>query len=138
MKIPRRNVRMTIGLGYAAMIFYLLFLASFRMNSNDVNLVPFRYLIKQIQYVNFHEVESSYYLYVHLVIVANLFLLTPIPLLFSINMSPIRKMALVIFLPVCIEFVQFLFEIGTADIDDFILNAVGFSMGFWWKERVMV
>ena len=130
-----QHVKVIIGIVYLGSIFYLLFLASFRTSSNDVNLIPFRYIVKQINYVNTHEVHLSYYLYVHVVILANLFLLTPIPMLFPLVIVGLRRVVLIILVPVIIELIQFIFEIGTTDIDDFILNAMGFSIGFYLSDE---
>lgn len=67
-------------------------------------------------------------------IIGNIFILIPFGFLFSLvfkNITWRKSLALAIIIPLIIEILQVLLHTGIFDIDDVILNALGYMIGYW-------
>ena len=131
MKRLNKNVRVALGVIYVIFFTYLLFFAGFRDGtSTEVNLIPFRTTrILIVEHYNY----SSWYMYA--MILGNILLLLPIPIIFSLDWRKARKWLFILGVPVAIEVLQYAFQVGSADIDDVIFNASGCAVGFWLRKR---
>ncbi len=123
---------------YLVAVFSLLFLAgTFRVHYNNeldvfskihfenaVNLIPFESI--KLYFDNFYDMTNAFVVN----IVGNLVIFAPmgifVPLLFDDKIKNAFVMTLFMILLVSIiEFLQFVFFVGSADIDDVILNTIG-------------
>ncbi len=108
-----------------------------RMARSGLNLTPFRTIAG---YSHFN------YWIAFMNIVGNVALFVPMGLYLQIflkNKKILRSVALVCAVSVCVEAVQYLLGLGSADIDDVILNTLGGLLGVliyrllyaWLKDR---
>src|SRR5690606_34591415 len=100
----------------------------------DVNLIPFKSIVQSLEPFSKNP-STEYILYVLIGVLGNFLLLLPIPILFKLDWSGALKWISILLLPVLIELIQFLFAVGSADIDDVLLNSSGFALGFWLRKR---
>lgn len=137
MSFANKKIRFTIGVIYCICFIYLLFFATFRQGTNtDVNLIPFRTAYQDIKLFFTGSPSLHYIAFTLGTILGNFFLLLPIPILFDLHWSGIKKWGLIILLPILIEAIQYYFQVGSADMDDVILNALGFATGFWLRKKL--
>lgn len=122
---------------YWAILVYLLFFAFYRAGTNTkVNLVPFK-SITELTY-NIFIIGNDWKHWV-LNIFGNIVVF--IPVISSIKIFANRKISfpvaflIALILPLLIEFAQFIFQIGSADIDDIILNCIGILCGFFITKK---
>lgn len=112
---------------YAIILFYCFFLVRTGGDSTDpVNLVPFHV---------FEAMKAGEYEYEFIFLFCgNIAIFMPLGFLVSIF---IKKKPVIILMPfavsILIEFSQYIFKNGQADIDDVILNVIGFFIGFFIK-----
>lgn len=127
------NGRKILAILYWAILVYLLFFAFYRAGTNTkINLVPFK-TISELTY-NVFVIGNDWKHWV-----LNIFgnVLVFIPVLPSIKIFSKRKISLLaalliaILLPIAVEFLQYVFQIGAADIDDVLLNAIGIAIGYY-------
>ena len=100
------------------------------MPERTFNLVPFRDKLHYLQTYTSHTSPENIEFYKDLF--GNIVLFIPFPLLvFYISRNKSRRRLLIV--SVCasffIEIMQFIFNIGVADIDDILLNTIGASAG---------
>ena len=125
------NLRSVLGGFYVLLLIYLLLFAGFRDGTNtDVHLIP---LETTSELIIDHSQQAVWYLFFS--ILGNLFIFIPIPFLFRLKWRGWRSLLLIIGVPAIFEFSQFLLQTGSADIDDVILNATGFGLGFWIRKK---
>ena len=117
---------------YLIFVCYLVFFGSFREGTNtEVHYIP---LETTIELVTAHWNQTVWWMY--FTILGNLLLLFPIPFLFRMQWRGWRSVLLIILIPFGIESLQFLFQLGSADIDDVMFNAIGFATGFWVNRLI--
>lgn len=121
---------------YSTTLFYLLFFAFFRTNTNTtVNWVPFKNIIELTRYT----LATGHGILHWLInIPGNILVFVPIavPLkYFNIQIKSWIHLVLLFLLPVFLEFLQYIFQSGSADIDDVILNVTGIFLGLYLFRR---
>jgi glycopeptide antibiotics resistance protein len=126
------------SLVYFLILIYLLFFAFFRENTTtEVNLIPF----KNIYTLTVYTFTSGHGIWHWIVNVpGNIIAFIPMALpIFLIRKSFTITFLLILFiliLPICIEFLQYVFQSGSADIDDVILNAIGTFCGIYILKKI--
>ena len=132
----QKRIGYLIGVCYCITFIYFLFFADFRKNIYpNVNLIPFSTIVKIIrEYWNYDK------LYIILNIGGNLFLLFPIPLFFNLKISYKKLLVFSFLLPIFIELIQYISKTGSADIDDVLLNSLGYILGciFYQKTKLFL
>ena len=123
------------GVLYLVTLVYLLYFAAFRDGTNThVNLIPFKSII-----AFFSEFHWPHWWYWILNIPGNIIAFIPIPfIIYSWRKQELlisTKVIVSILIPVLIETLQFAFQRGQSNIDDVLLNALGFLLGFYFLER---
>lgn len=128
-----RKLILTISIVYFIALIYLLFFAFFRANTTtEVNLIPF----KNIYTLTVYTFTSGHGIWHWIVnIPGNIIAFIPMALpIFLIRKSSKISLSLILFiliLPISIESLQFVFQSGSADIDDVILNVFGIFCGIF-------
>jgi glycopeptide antibiotics resistance protein len=104
-----------------------------------VHLIPFENTIHAFHALKNHTLRARAVFLVSN-FVGNIILFIPFPLLLlRFSNSPDQKLIIIcaLFTSFLIEYVQFLFGVGVADIDDFALNTVGVFTGIYlWKWHI--
>jgi glycopeptide antibiotics resistance protein len=133
-----RNLLLTISIAYCATLIYLLFFAFFRENTTtEVNLIP----LKNIFGLTVYTFTSGHGIWHWIVNVpGNSIAFIPMAWpIFLIRKSLEINLLLILFifaLPICIEILQYLFQSGSADIDDVILNVIGIFFGIFIFKKI--
>lgn len=120
------------------MLIYLLFFAFFREGTNTgVNIIPF-YNIAQLTFYTFTTGHDFWHWFIN--VPGNILAFIPmaVPLQFYIQpkLSRIVFILLIILIPFLVEFLQYIFQRGSADIDDWILNVVGIYLGLITLHKI--
>jgi len=122
-----------IGIFYTASLIYIFFFARRRWRvfpKRNFNLVPFRDKFLYLQATTLR--VNPYNLEFYKDFVGNILLFVPLPFLvyYFLGIRSFRKQLLICAgTSLAIEIIQFIFNIGVADIDDLILNTTGASIG---------
>lgn len=120
----------TASILYIFLLIYLLFFAYFRQGtSTRVNIIPFKTIIGF-----FRDFYLPHWWYWAINIPGNIVAFIPLPFIFksffgTIN-KPSTKFIVALLIPVFIELLQWLFQVGSSNIDDVILNIFGLYIGF--------
>ena len=131
------KTRIYIGIVYVLLFIYLLFFATFRADTNtEINFIPFKTLFAEFKLVLTAPTSIEYNAYVIGGLFGNILLLFPIPIFFKLDFKGYRMWLFVIIIPLFIELMQYLLQVGSADIDDVILNAFGCWLGFKLSKRI--
>ena len=126
------SLRSILGGFYALLLIYLLLFAGFREGTNtDVHLIPFE---TTSELIIDHTRQAVWYLFFS--ILGNLFIFLPFPFLFRMKWHGWSSFLLIIMIPATAELLQYLLQTGSADVDDVILNATGFGIGFWVRKKL--
>ncbi|MEO8404426.1 MAG: VanZ family protein [Chitinophagaceae bacterium] len=123
----------TLGIFYAATLIYIFFFARRRWRvfpKRNFNLIPFR---DKIYFLHTNQTPiNSRNLEFYKDLVGNVVIFIPLPfLLFYITgIRSYRKILVIgILISLAVEIIQYVFNIGVADIDDVILNTTGAIIG---------
>ena len=112
---------------YALILFFLLFKKKSVGSFQTINLIPFRTII---DYLFNEDVIVRSFAFSN--IMGNIVIFIPlgiyIPLLIN-KKSIFTNSAIVALISLCVEIVQYILAIGTADVDDIILNTIGGLLG---------
>lgn len=112
---------------YALILFFLLFKKKSVGSFQTINLIPFRTII---DYLFNKDVIVRSFAFSN--IMGNIAIFIPlgiyIPLLIN-KKSIFTNSAIVALISLCVEIVQYILAIGTADVDDIILNTIGGLLG---------
>lgn len=137
--IEPTKFKKVLGTGYLLTLTYLLFLAPFRLSEGTtsreyINFIPGN------SYSEFAEnFRPSSIIHWILNVPGNVIAFIPIPIifywLFKSKASWLEATAMALLIPALIECTQFYFQVGFANIDDVLLNAVGFLIGTWILNR---
>lgn len=119
------------GIIYIGLLIYLLFFAFFRKGTETtVNLVPFKSIIGFCR-----DFYWPHWWYWAVNVPGNIVAFIPIPFILKSMFNPKfqrwNKFLIALFVPVGIELTQYVFQVGSCNIDDVILNFAGFYIGFW-------
>ncbi len=118
---------------YITVFFYVLFFKNIppsevfsanREYIRDINLIPFRTISSYL--VGFNPIIAGTNL------LGNIILFVPLGLYLSIfakNKKMWKSLLTVFFISLSVELLQFIFGLGTADIDDILLNSLGGLLG---------
>ena len=115
---------------YLAALTYLTFFARRRRHSyeHEKNLIPFQVFhdFRRISDIGVFNYFSNLF--------GNIILFVPIAFIF-ISIFRIYKLSVILilsfFLSLTIELLQYIFEVGYADVDDIILNVTGAAAGYY-------
>lgn len=100
---------------------------SHRMYDRSVNLIPFKSIG---EFISGSSANLKRFAFGN--VVGNIFVFIPLGvyvLLFKSNKRVINNLLLIVILSLIVELIQWLLSIGTADIDDIILNSIGGFIG---------
>lgn len=129
-----RYFRFIYSSSYFGILGYLVFFARRRRNHHfnyEVNFIPIKNTIDTFLTMRTNDKFEVFNFYVNLF--GNVLLFIPLSLIL-ITVFKVKKLKYVILigiiLSVFIEFVQYAFQIGLADIDDVILNSIGTIVGY--------
>lgn len=134
----QRKIIVAVSILYLTGLIYLLFFAFFRVNTTtEVNLIP----LKNIYTLTVYTFTSGHGIWHWVVNVpGNIVAFIPMALpIFLIRTSFKMTLPLILFiliLPICIEFLQYIFQSGSADIDDVILNVLGIFFGIYILKKI--
>jgi len=115
---------------YVVILLYFLFFSRIGLRGVElftINLIPFSTIAEQIP-----QLATNFRSMAFMNLVVNIFLLAPLGLYLPILL---RKKKIIIYLCVIfiisflVEIIQFVFDLGAADIDDIILNSFGGFLG---------
>jgi len=120
-------------LGYFTLMFYVVFLSNDRWNKNllfdeRLHVIPFYSKIKYLS--TDHSLIELCTFYID--IIGNILMFIPLPfyVFFILGRTNFRNVIVIAFLTsFLIEFIQFSFHLGVADIDDLLLNTLGAIIG---------
>ena len=121
-----RNLRQTIFIGLPLIAYlFLLFLFLFCKASSfqSVNLIPFHSILSYCTQGGPFALGN---------LLGNFFLLMPMGVYLALlnpNGSLPKNTVLILLFSVAVEFIQYLFRVGAADIDDVLLNGLGGFVG---------
>ena len=128
--IHKKLVVNIIGVTYLSFLIYLLFFAYFRQGtSTQINLIPFKSII-----AFFAEFYLPHWWYWMVNVPGNIIAFLPVPLILfnlsGLKISTTTRILVAISIPLFIEIIQGVFMVGSSNIDDVILNALGFYIGY--------
>lgn len=118
---------------YAAGLIYVFFFARRRWSPSSkrsIHLFPFREKAEYLQTCYVHTRLENLEFYKDLI--GNVVIFIPFPFLiwYLLKIKSYRKLLLIsACTSFCVESIQYLFNIGVADIDDLLLNTIGASIG---------
>lgn len=118
---------------YLLVLIYLLFFAFFREGTTTrVNFIPFDSMVPLTVYT-FKTGEDWWHWFVN--VPGNVLAFVPLslPLHFFIrqHLTKIFFACLIFSVPCVLEILQYLFQTGSCDVDDVLLNVLGIYLGFW-------
>jgi glycopeptide antibiotics resistance protein len=125
-----RIISFLFSLFYFSLLSYAVFFARRRrhIDRRDLNLIPAKNMIAQ--YRQMADMGAFNY-YANLL--GNVILFLPIPYI-MIKVFRMKKFSSILLtgllISFAIELIQYVFEVGVADIDDIILNTLGTCIGF--------
>lgn len=127
----KQNLWVFIGVLYSLALIYLLLFAGFREDSSiEPNLIPLAALSEDFYFILVYPSSWAWKFFLINGIIANFLLFFPVPFFFNLRVKGFLKWTMIIGIPIIIEYLQFAFSVGQADIDDVMLNAMGFALGF--------
>src|SRR5579864_1143496 len=127
--LDKNNVKGILTMLYLAALTYLTFFARRRRHSyeHEKNLIPFQVFrdFSKISDIGVFNYFSN--------LIGNILLFVPIAFVF-ISIFRICKLSTILILSFLlsftIELLQYIFEVGFADVDDIILNVTGAALGY--------
>lgn len=128
---------------YLLALVYVVFFSpgrsSIHTKYQTVHLIPFENTIHAYHALRDHSIQARAAFFVSNFL-GNIILFIPFPLfLLQFSNALDRKwiIACALFTSFMIEYLQFLFRVGVADIDDFALNTIGVFTGIYlWKWHI--
>ena len=120
---------------YFMFLCYVVFFTSGRFSNhynNEINFIPIKNSIHTFLTLNKNDRREFYDFYLNLF--GNIILFLPFAFILrsAFNIGKLKPVLLLtILLSAAIEMVQYIFQIGLADIDDIILNTIGAIIGFF-------
>ncbi|MDQ6763760.1 MAG: VanZ family protein [Bacteroidota bacterium] len=128
------------SISYFLLLGYGVFFAPRRRGHHynyEINFFPLKNSIHGLFTLDLHNKKEVYNFYLNLI--GNIILFIPFPMVL-IMVGKIDKFKVIILLAflfsTSIEIVQYLFQIGLADIDDVILNTTGALIGFFIYKKL--
>jgi glycopeptide antibiotics resistance protein len=130
--ISYKNFKTVSSILYFMFLIYIFFFARRRRHDykHELNLIPLKNMFTEFKKIS--EPGSLNY-YSNLMGNIILFIPFPIILVISYKVSKFSTIILISFtLSFLIEFLQFIFRVGVADINDIILNTTGSCIGYFF------
>jgi glycopeptide antibiotics resistance protein len=123
-------IKLVFTISYFSILFYLVFFIGRRKHNYDydINLIPLRNILREFRY---RSLVSRFNYYSN--IFGNILLFFPLPIILKMYLRVYKfssVLLLAVTLSVSIESLQYIFEVGVADIDDVILNTLGACFGY--------
>lgn len=101
------------------------------------NFIPFETILRYINYSQYFNVDL-----IILNLVGNLFIFTPMGFLLPLLSKRFRRAWVIICLgflsSLTVETVQFIFTVGSADVDDLLLNTLGAWLGYLAYQCILI
>lgn len=130
---------------YIALLIYLLF---FRHRAADIPLTEYiRYSTNFIPFFSFYAFFTTPYISYRVVVpflinlIGNMVLFLPwgiaLPVLNEKFVSAKRFFTLTAIVIIAVEILQVLLQVGTCDVEDFLLNMIGATAGFFISKRIL-
>jgi glycopeptide antibiotics resistance protein len=128
-------IKIVFTVSYFAILFYLVFFIARRRHSYhyDLNLIPLRNTLIEFRYTATIG-RFNYYSNIF----GNILLFFPLPFILKIFIREYKfstVLSISIAFSIAIESLQYIFEVGVADIDDVILNTIGACIGYFIITR---
>lgn len=129
-----KHLRLTLKLlggAYCLLLLYLLFFAAFRNGTeSSIKLVPFQSIIQFCK-----DVKWSTFGHWFVNVPGNILAFIPFAFILFLwypkKLSKFQQNSIAVLVPIIIEISQYLSSRGQANVDDVLLNYVGFMIGFW-------
>jgi glycopeptide antibiotics resistance protein len=129
-----RFIYITAGIFYSACLLYVFFFARRRWRivpKRNFNLIPFRDKIYYLQTYAIHKRPENVEFLKDLIGNIALFIPFPFLLFYVLGIKNYRKVFwFSVAASFCVEILQYIFNVGVADIDDLVLNTIGASIGW--------
>lgn len=127
-----RFFKLFLAICYGSGMSYLVFFARRRRHLEEryLNLIPFRSTLHDFIKLDTTSAKDLYNFYTNLA--GNIILFVPFPFVLAsfFRIKDSKTMLVVsLGLTIAIEFIQYTFKIGVADIDDILLNMIGAAIG---------
>ncbi|MED3800373.1 VanZ family protein [Lysinibacillus xylanilyticus] len=101
------------------------------------NFIPFDTVLRYINYSQYFNLDI-----IIINLLGNLLIFTPMGFLLPLLSKKFRKARTVIFVgfvsSLAVETIQFIFTVGSADIDDLILNTLGAWLGYLAYKSILI
>ncbi|TKI67995.1 VanZ family protein [Lysinibacillus mangiferihumi] len=101
------------------------------------NFIPFETILRYINYSHYFNLDL-----IILNLLGNLLIFTPMGFLLPLLSKRFRKVWIVVcvgfFSSLAVETVQFIFRVGSADVDDLILNTLGAWFGYLAYKCILI
>lgn len=126
---------------YFILLSYLVFFARRRRNHHynyEINFIPIKYSIKTFLTMNVNDKFEIFNFYLNLF--GNIILFIPFAIILN-TVFKVDKLKLIllftVLLSTSIEILQYIFQVGLADIDDVILNSIGAILGYFIYNKII-
>jgi len=129
--LQNRKLIVSISIVYFAVLIYLMFFAFFRSGTTtEVNLIPFKTILSLTVYT-FSSGHGIWHWIVNVLgnILAFIPMALPLHYFLRSKLNTSFFVLIIILIPVLAEILQYLFQTGSCDVDDVILNVVGIFLG---------
>jgi glycopeptide antibiotics resistance protein len=132
-----RSIKFFLAIAYTGYLTWLLFFAAFRVGTTTaINLVPFKTIWSMTRYT-FLTGNDWWYWCVN--VPGNIAAFIPFPFIFQLFRKSTFNFGRALFISAClpatIEILQFLFQAGSCDIDDWMFNFLGMMTGYYFVYR---
>lgn len=145
MNKKHRELIFSAFIGYIALLIYLLF---FRHRASDIPLTEYiRCSTNFVPFFSFYAFFTTPYISYRVAVpflinlIGNMVLFLPwgivLPMLNEKFVSAKRFFTLTAIVIIAVEILQVLLQVGTCDIEDFLMNMIGASVGFFISKRIL-
>lgn len=138
-KVWVKGAALILFLLYAAFMIYVLFISSYYNRTPgrvEMNLVPFKTIANYIKYFSHYGLEmwlTNLFGNIIVFIPLGIFL----PVLFKRLRGAVKVVSMTLLSSLIVEIMQRIFEVGSFDVDDIILNTIGGAFGYLIYKAVM-
>jgi glycopeptide antibiotics resistance protein len=118
------------GILYGGFLLYLLFFASFRDGTEaSINFIPFKSIVQFCLDIRWHTIPHWM-----VNVPGNVIAFIPFPIVAALwglkTNKLLSKILIASLIPMVVEGIQYVTDVGHANIDDVVLNSIGFAIGF--------
>ena len=144
----KKNHRVFLFVAFIVYIALLIYLLFFRHRAADIPLTEYiRYSTNFIPFFSFYAFFTTPYISYRVVVpfmvnlIGNMVLFLPwgiaLPMLNEKFVSAKRFFTLTAIVIIAVEILQILLQVGTCDIEDFLMNMIGAAAGFLISKRIL-